>query len=281
MSDQVNMLKEIANELRCQVVRMIYKAGSGHPGGSLSAADIITALYFSELKIDPKRPSWSQRDRFVLSKGHAAPVLYAALAKHGFFPSEELWTLRQLGSRLQGHPDMTKTPGIDATTGSLGLGFSMAGGMAVGGKLDSASYRVYVMLGCGEQQEGQVWEAAMASAHYRLDNLVAIVDYNRLQIDGRNADVMEYAPLAEKWKAFGWHVLEIDGHDMRQILEALATARDTRGSPTVIIAHTIKGKGVSFMEDQVSWHSSSRSALTSERLKQALRDLSCREGLNE
>lgn len=281
MSDQIKVLKETVNELRCNVVRMIYKAGSGHPGGSLSAADIITALYFSELNIDPKRPNWSQRDRFVLSKGHAAPILYAALAKRGFFPVEELWTLRQLGSRLQGHPDMTKTPGIDATTGSLGLGFSMAAGMALGGKLNSVGYRVYVMLGCGEQQEGQVWEAAMASAYYRLDNLVAIVDYNRLQIDGRNADVMEYAPLAEKWKAFGWHVLEIDGHDMRQVLDVLVTARNTRGSPTVIIAHTIKGKGVSFMEDQVSWHSSSRGTLTSEKLKRALCDLSCGEGLNE
>jgi transketolase len=239
---------------------------------------MIAALYFSELRVDPSRPNWPQRDRFVLSKGHAAPVLYAALARRGYFPVDDLWTLRRIGSHLQGHPDMRKTPGIDATTGSLGQGFSVANGMALAGKLDKADYRVYAMLGCGEMQEGQVWETAMSAAHYRLDNLVALVDYNGLQIDGTNATVMEIAPLAEKWRAFGWQVLEINGHVMREILAALSEARQTRHRPSAIIAHTIKGKGVSFMEGQVGWHSG---VLSSEACGRALRELAGRDQTGE
>ncbi len=272
MADQLEQLKKTANELRCLVIRMIYTAGSGHSGGSLSAADFMTALYFSVLKIDPDRPDWPDRDRVVLSKGHAAPILYACLAKRGYFPLQELWTLRQLGSRLQGHPDVRKTPGVDATTGSLGQGISVAVGMALGGKAAKKSYHVYAIMGCGEQQEGQVWEAAMAASHYGLDNLIGIVDYNTLQIDGCNADIMEIAPLADKWRAFGWRVLEIDGHDMKQILDALNEAHKTQGQPTVIIARTIKGKGVSFMENVVKWHSSQ---VTREFYDRAMADLGC------
>jgi transketolase len=251
---------------------MIHLAGSGHPGGSLSAAEIISALYFSVLRIDPAVPDWPARDRFVLSKGHGCPIIYAALARRGYFDEEELWTLRQLGSRLQGHPDAKKTPGIDATTGSLGQGFSVACGMALAAKIDKKAHRVYALLGCGEQQEGQVWEAAMAASHYKLDNLVAIIDHNRLQLDGTNAEIMETAPLSDKWRAFGWSVLEIDGHDMAAILEALATAQETHGQPTVIIARTFKGRGVSFMENQVDWHSG---GLSDQQLEQALADLNC------
>ena len=270
MIDDVRELQHIANDLRCLVVRMIHKAGSGHPGGALSAADIVAVLYFAVLRVDPVRPDWPERDRFVLSKGHACPVLYAALARRGFFPVKELWTLRKLGSRLQGHPDIRKTPGIDATTGSLGQGISVACGMAMAAKLDRRPYHVYAMLGCGELQEGQVWEAAMAAHHYKLDNLTAIIDYNRLQLDGTNAEIMELAPLAAKWRAFGWRVLEIDGHDMGQILDALAAAREETGQPTAIIARTVKGKGISFMENEVGWHAGT---LTPEQLEQALADL--------
>lgn len=270
MNERNRTLKTIANELRCDAIRMVRTAGSGHLGGSLSAADIISALYFDEMKIDPRLPYWPQRDRFVLSKGHAAPILYAALAKRGYFAPELLFTLRKIGSALQGHPDMRKTLGVDATTGSLGLGFSMAGGMALAGKLNDDKYRVYALLGCGEQQEGQVWEAAMAGAHYGLDNLLAIVDYNRLQIDGRNSEIMEIAPLADKWRAFGWHVIEIDGHEIAQILDAFAEARRTSECPTVIIARTVKGKGVSFMENQVAWHSG---APNDQQFEQALSEL--------
>jgi transketolase len=254
MADQIQELQGIANDLRCLVIRMINEAGSGHPGGALSAADIVATLYFSVLRIDPARPDWPDRDRFVLSKGHACPVVYAALARRGFFPVDELWTLRKLGSRLQGHPDMRKTPGIDATTGSLGQGISVACGLALAAKIDARGYRVYTMVGCGESQEGQVWEAAMSAVHYKLDNLTAIVDYNRLQLDGTLAEIMEIEPLAEKWEAFGWRVLEIDGHDFTEILDALSTAQKTKDRPTVIIARTVKGKGVSFMENQVKWH---------------------------
>ncbi|MDW8070399.1 MAG: transketolase [Anaerolineae bacterium] len=272
MNQEIHHLEAIANELRCLALRAIYLAGSGHPGGSLSAAEIVTALNISVLNIDPTRPDWPERDRVVLSKGHGCPILYAALAKRGYFPIEELWTLRKLGSRLQGHPDMRKTPGIDATTGSLGQGISIAVGMALGGKFQGKSYRVYAIMGCGEQQEGQVWEAAMSAAHYCLDNLVGIVDYNTLQIDGCNSEVMEIAPLSEKWRAFGWRVLEVNGHDIAQLLDAFAEAKSTRGKPTVIIAHTIKGKGVSFMENQVKWHSS---VLTKDFFEQAMAELGC------
>jgi len=261
-------------------LEMIHQAGSGHPGGSLSVADIVAALYFHELNIDPLNSVWPDRDRVVLSKGHGCPVLYAALARRGFFSEDELWTLRQLGSRLQGHPDMRKTPGIDATTGSLGQGLSIAVGMAIAAEIDAAGYYVYAILGCGELQEGQVWEAAMSAAHYRLRNLIAVVDYNALQIDGCNADVMEIAPLKEKWTAFGWRVLEIDGHDMQQILAAFAEVKETQTQPqpSVIIARTTKGKGISFMENQTKWHSGSP---TQDKFIQAMQELRRLEYHNE
>jgi len=277
MTDQIQELQQIANDLRCLVVRMVHLAGSGHPGGALSAADIVAALYFSVLRVDPIRPDWADRDRFVLSKGHACPVVYAALARRGYFPVEELWTLRRLGSRLQGHPDMRKTPGIDATTGSLGQGISVACGLALAAKINRQVHRVYTMVGCGESQEGQVWEAAMSAAHHKLENLTAIVDYNRLQLDGTVAEIMELAPLADKWRAFGWRVLEIDGHNMAEILAALSAARETTGKPTVIIARTVKGRGVSFMENQVKWHAG---GISSQQLEQALADLACEGGSN-
>lgn len=247
-------LEKKAREIRRHIIRMVGTAGSGHPGGSLSAADIVTALYFAVMRLDPARPDWPDRDRFVLSKGHAAPVLYAALAERGYFPVDELGTLRKLGSRLQGHPDMKKLPGVEMSTGSLGQGLSAANGMALAAKLDGKDYRVYVLLGDGEIQEGQVWEAAMAAAHYKLDNVTVIVDFNGYQIDGPVTEVMNPEPIAAKWWAFGWRVLEIDGHDMRAILTALNEARATEGRPTVIVARTVKGKGVSFMEGQVDWH---------------------------
>lgn len=250
----VRLIAEKAKEMRRQIIRMIGAAQSGHPGGSLSAADIVATLYFHEMKVDPAQPDWPERDRFVLCKGHAAPVLYAVLAEKGFLPKEELLTLRRINSRLQGHPDMKKLPGVEMSTGSLGQGLSVSTGMALAAKLDQASWRVYALLGDGEIQEGQVWEAAMAAAHYKLDNLCAILDYNGLQIDGPCREVMNSEPIAEKWRAFGWHVVEIDGHDIPAIIEALSLARQTKGKPTIIIARTIKGKGVSFMENQVGWH---------------------------
>lgn len=252
--DLLKKLEEKAKLIREDIVRMIGAAGSGHPGGSLSGADIVTALYFHVMRLDPARPHWPDRDRFVLSKGHAAPLLYAALAERGFFPKEELWTLRKLGSRLQGHPDCRKVPGVEMSTGSLGQGLAVANGMALAGKLDGRDYRVYVLLGDGEIQEGMVWEAAMAAAHYKLDNLIAFIDYNGFQIDGAITEVMNPEPIADKWKAFGWHVLSIDGHDMGQILEAVAEGQKVVGKPVMIVAKTVKGKGVSFMENQVGWH---------------------------
>ncbi|MCL5056626.1 MAG: transketolase [Actinobacteria bacterium] len=253
---ELAVLKAAANEIRQDIIRMLGTAGSGHPGGSLSAADIVTALYFKFLRIDPENPKNPDRDRFILSKGHAAPVLYSALAQRGYFKREELLTLRKLGSRLQGHPDMKKLPGVDMSTGSLGQGLSAANGMALAGRLDSKDYRVYVLLGDGETQEGQVWEAAMASAHYRLDNLTAFLDHNRLQIDGPIEEVMSPEPLADKWRAFGWDVQVIDGHDMNQILQAVERALTVKGKPQMIVAETVKGKGVSFMENQAGWHGS-------------------------
>lgn len=263
-------LEAKAREIRKSIVRMTGAAGSGHPGGSLSAADIVTVLYFHELRLKPEEPDWDGRDRFVLSKGHAAPVLYAALAEKGYFPKEELLTLRKLGSRLQGHPDLKSLPGVEMSTGSLGQGLAVANGMALAGKLDNKDYRVYALLGDGECQEGMVWEAAMAAAHYRLDNLAAFVDHNGLQIDGPVTEVMSPEPLTDKWKAFGWHVLSIDGHDLEQILSAIEEAKKTKGRPTVIIAKTVKGKGVSFMEDQVGWHGV---APKPEQVTQALAEL--------
>ncbi len=270
MNEKIQSLQERAKAIRRHIVTMLGEAGSGHPGGSLSAADIVSVLYFDTLKLDPEKPDWTGRDRFVLSKGHAAPVLYAALAEKGYFPVEELKTLRKLGSRLQGHPDMKKLPGVEMSTGSLGQGFSTALGMALGLRLDGGDQRVYALLGDGEVQEGQIWEAAMAAGHFKLDNLTAFLDYNNLQIDGPVDVVMNVAPLPEKWRAFNWHVLEIDGHDIEQIRQALAEAQATKGKPTMIIAKTIKGKGVSFMENQVGWHGN---APKPEQVEQALQEL--------
>ena len=243
-----------AAEIRCDVIEMICAAQAGHPGGSLSAADVVTALYFRLMRLDPSRPDWADRDRFILSKGHACPVWYAALAERGYFDKKHLGTLRRLNSILQGHPDMTKTPGIDMTAGSLGHGLSAGLGMALSGKLRKRDYHVWVVLGDGEVQEGSVWEAAMAAPKWKLDNLTAIVDRNRLQNDTCVQDVMPVAPLADKWRAFGWQVMEIDGHDMRAVVEALETAKETKQRPVCIVAHTTKGKGVSFMEDRAEWH---------------------------
>ncbi len=250
----VSELQGKARCLRCHIIGMTGTAGSGHPGGSLSAADIVAALYFRVMHHDPSNPCWEDRDRFVLSKGHAAPLLYAVLAESGYFPFELLYRLRKLDSPLQGHPHMAELPGVEASTGSLGQGLSIANGMALAGRLDGKTYRVYVLLGDGEIDEGQVWEAAMATAHYELDNVTAILDRNRQQIDGWTQDVMTLEPVADKWLAFGWHVLEIDGHDMEAILQALAGAQGIKGQPTIIIAHTIKGKGVSFMESNLHFH---------------------------
>ncbi len=252
--DRDARLSRIAREIRRHILKMINRAGSGHPGGSLSCADIITALYFETMKLDPENPRWAERDRFVLSKGHACPALYAALAVRGFFPVEDLLTLRRVGSHLQGHPDMQKTPGIDASTGSLGQGLALAVGMALSARLDGASWRVYALLGDGELQEGMVWEAAMAASHHRLSGLTAFVDHNGLQIDGPVTRVMNPEPIAEKWQSFGWNVLEADGHQMGEILDAIEAAREVTDQPSVIIARTVKGRGVSFMENQAGWH---------------------------
>lgn len=249
-----SLLKEKSRLIRRDIIEMLHKSGSGHPGGSLSATDIVTALYFHQMNIDPKNPKWVDRDRFVLSKGHAAPVVYAVLAEKGYFDKKELSNLRQVNSMLQGHPDMKGTPGVEMSTGSLGQGFSAASGMAIAGKMDNKDYRVYVLLGDGELQEGIIWETAMSAVHYKLDNLTAIIDYNKLQIDGTNSQVMGVDPITDKFTAFGWNVLEIDGHCFEDIITALEEAKNTKGKPTVIVAHTIKGKGVSFMENQVGWH---------------------------
>ena len=247
-------LKLLANNVRRGILDGVYNAGSGHPGGSLSIADVLTYLYFEEMNIDPKEPKMATRDRFVLSKGHTAPALYAVLAERGYFPKEELKTLRKNTSMLQGHPDMKGTPGVDMTTGSLGLGISAACGMALSAKVSGESYRVYTVLGDGETEEGQVWEAAMFAAHYKLDNLVAYVDWNGLQIDGPIAEVMNPTPYAEKFLAFGWHVISINAHDLNEIEAAYKEARATKGQPTVIIARSVKGKNVSFMENKCEWH---------------------------
>jgi transketolase len=267
----VEALRVKAQHVREGILRMVYAANSGHCGGSLSAADIVAALYFHIMQIDPQNPGWGGRDRFILSKGHACPVVYSALALRGYFPREELGTLRALDSRLQGHPDMRKTPGLDATTGSLGQGLSLGVGMALGAKIGGKGYRVYVLMGDGETNEGQIWEAAACAVKYRLDNLVGIVDMNGLQNDGPTDAIMPMQPLADKWRAFGWNVLEIDGHDMEQIVSALEQAGESKqGKPTVIIAKTVKGKGVSYMENVVEWHSG---APTDEQLDLALAEI--------
>ena len=267
-------LQKIANEVRKGIVTAVHAAGAGHPGGSLSAADIFTYLYFEEMNIDPKKPQDPDRDRFVLSKGHTAPGLYSALAQRGFFPVEDLKTLRSIGSHLQGHPCVQHTPGIDASSGSLGQGISVATGMALSAKLSNDSYRVYTLLGDGEIQEGQVWEAAMFAAAKKLDNLCVIVDNNGLQIDGRIEDVNSPYPIPDKFRAFNFHVVEVaDGNDFDQLRAAFKEARETKGQPTAIIMKTVKGKGVSFMENQVGWHGKAPNdeeyAIAMEELKKA------------
>ena len=263
-------MREKAKTLRRHIIRMTARAGSGHPGGSLSSAEIVAALFFNHLRHDPRYPRWPDRDRFILSKGHAAPLLYAALAEAGYLPVEELMTLRQLNSRLQGHADVTATPGVEVSTGSLGQGLSIGVGMALAARLDRRDYRVYVLLGDGECEEGQVWEAAMSAAHFKADNLVAIIDRNRQQIDGWTHEVMDTEPMDEKWRAFGWHAIEVDGHDLDQILGALDEARTVEGKPTVIVARTTKGKGVSFMENNLDFHGR---APTPDEEERALREL--------
>lgn len=263
-------LSEVAMDLRRTVMEMIHRAASGHPGGSLSAAEIVAALYFHQLRIDPARPDWPERDRFILSKGHAAPLLYAALAKRGFFPVEELATLRQLGSRLQGHPDRLKTPGVEMTAGFLGHGISIGTGLALAAQLNGMDYRTYVLVGDGETQAGVIWEGAMGAAKYRLSNLTVILDYNDVQLDGMVHDIMPIAPVIDKWQAFNWAVIEINGHNVRQVLEALDGAVDIHDRPTIIVAHTTKGKGVSFMENKSAWHGR---APTDEEYAQALAEL--------
>ncbi len=252
--EQVATLAQQAKVIRRHILSMLTEAKSGHPGGSLSATDILTTLYFAEMRVDAAHPADPNRDRFVLSKGHAAPVLYATLAEKGFFPHSELMGLRKINNMLQGHPEMKGTPGVDMTTGSLGQGISAACGMALAGKIDNKGYRVFAMIGDGELEEGQVWEAAMFAAHYKLDNLTAFIDFNGLQIDGPVAEVMSPLPVPDKWRAFNWHVIEIDGHDYSAIYDAIQSAKTVKGQPTVIVARTVKGKGVCKMENVVDWH---------------------------
>ncbi len=248
------LLAEKANRIRQHIVTGVHSAGAGHPGGSLGIADILAYLYFEEMNIDPKNPKNPDRDRFVLSKGHCAPALYAALAERGYFPAEDIKGLRSIDSYLEGHPDMKKIPGVDMSSGSLGQGICAANGMALAAKIDKKDYRVYTVLGDGELQEGQVWEAAMFAAHYKLDNLTAIVDFNGLQIDGDITKVMNPTPIDKKFEAFGWHVIQVDAHDFTALENAVNEAKATKGQPTMILAKSIKGKGVSFMENQAGWH---------------------------
>jgi len=272
----VEELTDLAWALRMDVVNMIHIAGSGHPGGSLSAADIVAALVFHHLNINPKNPQMPDRDRFLLSKGHAAPLLYAALARSGFFPIEELKTFRQLNSRLQGHPDRLRTPGVEMTSGVLGHGVSIGAGLALAARLDKAQWKVYVLVGDGEIQAGVVWEGAMTASKYKLDNLTVILDYNDVQLDGPVHEIMPIEPVVEKWKSFGWHVTEVDGHNMRQILDTLDEMGKNYARPKIIIAHTVKGKGVSFMEGQSRWHGR---APNDEEYAQAIKELSERRHL--
>ena len=264
-------LKMKANEIRKDIIEEVYNAKSGHPGGSLSIADIMAVLYFNELRIDEKNPRWEERDRLVLSKGHCSPALYAALAERGFFDKEDLKSFRKIESNLQGHPDLNKVPGVDMTSGSLGQGLSIANGMAIAGKMDNKDYRVYTILGDGEIEEGQVWEAAMTANKYKLDNLCVIVDNNNLQIDGTIEEVMSSYPIDEKFKSFGFNVLTIDGNNIEEILNGFEIAKQTKNKPTCIIAKTIKGKGVSFMENKVGWHGK---APNEEEYEEAMKNLS-------
>lgn len=252
--DDINELEQIAKDIRKDIVSEVYGASSGHPGGSLSIADILTVLYFNQMNINPEKPKDDGRDRLVLSKGHCCPALYATLANRGYFDKELLKSFRKLGGTLQGHPDMKKIPGVDMSSGSLGQGLSAANGMAMASKMDKKGIRVYCIVGDGEIQEGQIWEAAMTSAHYKLDNLCVIVDNNNLQIDGKVSDVMNVYPIDEKFKSFGFETINIDGHNMEEIIDALQKAKQIKGKPTAIIAKTIKGKGVSYMENNAGWH---------------------------
>ena len=268
--EEIEKLQTTVKTIRRRIVEQVYKAGSGHPGGALSIADILTVLYFKELNIDPKNPKWEDRDRIILSKGHCAPAIYSCLANRGFFNPEELQTFRKIDGKLQGHPDMNKVPGVDMTSGSLGQGLSVANGMAIAGKLDNKDYRVYCILGDGEIEEGQIWEAAMAAGKYKLDNLCVIVDNNNLQIDGTIEEVMNSYPIDEKFKSFGFQIINIDGHDINEIIKAFEVAKEVKGKPTCIIAKTVKGKGVSFMENKVEWHGK---APNEEEHKQAIKEL--------
>lgn len=268
--ENMSNLNEICHTVRRDIVSTLVTAGCGHPGGSLSAVEIVTTLYFDKMHIDPANPRDPNRDRFVLSKGHATLMMYSVLAERGYFPVEELKTFRKNWSRLPGHPDMNKVPGIDMTTGSLGQGLAVANGMALAGRTQGKDYYCYALLGDGELQEGMVWEAAMAAAHYKLDHVIAFVDRNGLQIDGTTEQVMGLEPLADKWRSFGWHVQEIDGHDVEAISRAVDEAKSVKGKPSVIIAKTVKGKGVSFMENQCGWHGV---APNDEQYKQAMAEL--------
>lgn len=272
-TEEVGKLQGYAKNIRSSIVSMVTEAQSGHPGGSLSAADILTALYFAEMNVNPQNPQQADRDRFVLSKGHAAPVLYATLAEKGFFPKEELLTLRKINSRLQGHPSMKSLPGIDMSTGSLGQGLSVAAGMALAARLDGSDHRVYTILGDGELEEGMVWEGAMFAAHYKLDNLTAFVDFNGLQIDGPVSEVLSPLPIPEKWQAFNWNVIVIDGHDMNEIYDAIQTAKTVKGKPTMIVAKTVKGKGVCEMENIADWHGKAPTQAQCELFLTQLNDL--------
>ncbi len=267
--EKIKELENKAKQIRRLIIQMLAKAGSGHSGGSLSSADLITALYFMILRHNPKEPNWPDRDRFHMSKGHCCPLWYAVLAELGYFPIKELWSLRQFGSILQGHPD-TRTPGVTVASGSLGQGLSVVLGMSLAARIDKKDYRVYCLLGDGEVQEGNIWEAAMAASHYKCDNLCAMLDYNGFQIDGRTKDIMDLEPLVAKWQAFGWHAIEIDGHSIKEILSAYEEAKTIKGKPTIIIAHTIKGKGVSFMENVLDFHGR---APTKEEAERALKEL--------
>jgi len=266
----IKKLQKISIELRRDIVKMTTEAQSGHPTTSFSAIDVLTCLYFHEMKFDPKKPDWPDRDRFLLSKGHGVPAQYACLSQAGFFPKKELMTLRQINSRLQGHPDREKTPGIEISGGSLGQGLSVGNGMAMAAKLDKKKYRVFVMLGDGEQQEGQVWEASMSTANFKLDNVCAILDYNGIQNDEWVKKEKSIDPIADKWRAFNWHVIEIDGHNFEEILNALDDAKKIKGKPTIIIANTVKGKGVSFIENKPEMHGV---AVAKEDLDKALAEL--------
>lgn len=261
----IKSMEERAKVIRRHVVRMLARAGSGHPGSSLSTVDLLVALFYNKLKHNPQQPAWPDRDRFVMSKGHGCPALYAVLSEMGYFGIDKLDTLRQFGSILQGHPCMKTTPGIEISGGSLGQGLSVGLGIALAAKLDKKDYRTYVMLGDGEIEEGQVWEAAMAASHYKADNLCAIIDQNGLQIDGFIHEIMSSHPIPDKWRGFGWHVIEINGHDYKAISSAYDEAENIKGRPTVIVAKTIKGKGVSFMENQVDWHGKAPSKEEAER----------------